>query len=162
MTTATATKVPALKESVLAKSALIEAALTVDVTTGIAPAEADVYENSLKADGKDLETAIAYAEHDVEFIAASVHAVGQIGIKAMSENKDLNSVETQIRMAGKNTLDIEVERTRVFTNPKDKDAPVTKHGVTTINYSVAADNTGGGQLKIARATINNLAADSLK
>lgn len=153
-------KVPTLKQEVLDLSTKIEAAMAIDVTTGIVTTESNIYETSLP-EGISLDLVNRIETHNNNFIAGAAHAVGRIGVNAMKDNTSLNSAETLIRMGGKNELGLTVERERTYRNPKDQENPVVKNGVVSITYDVVADNDAG-QVKAARQIINGLAASALK
>lgn len=149
-----------LKEDVLALSKTIEKSMGIDKKTGIVTTETDIYEKTLP-EGLTLDVVNAVESHNGKFIAASAHAIGNIAISAMKSNKDLETAETVVKMAGKNSLGLNVDRTRTYPNPQDKDKPIVKHGVVTVNYDIVADHNSG-QLKAARSIIGDLAAAALK
>lgn len=150
----------ALKEHVLSLANRIEEAMKIDAKTGIVTTGESIYEQTLPED-LTIEVANKVHKHDADFIAASTHAIGRIAVDAMKGNKKLETAETVIAMAGKNSLSLHVDRTRSYPNPQDKDAPIVKQGVVTVTYDVAAD-AKVGQLKIARNIISELAAAALK
>jgi len=158
--TATEAKGPTLKTEVLELADRIEAALNVDNKTGMAPAADDIYEQTLPED-VTMTLVNKIEKHNANFIAASTYALGRVGTKALAGHKKLDSVETVIKMGGKNELHLTMERQRTYPNPQDKENPIVKHGVISVNYDIVADNNAG-QLKIARSLINDLAADALK
>jgi hypothetical protein len=124
------------------------------------PAADDIYESTLP-EGISLDVVNKIEKHNGNFIAASTYALGRVGTKALAENKKLDTVETVIKMGGRNVLGLTMERQRTYPNPQDKENPIVKHGVIAVNYDIVADNNSG-QLKIARGLINDLAAGALK
>lgn len=156
----TEVKTPALKDEVLALANKIETAMTIDKATGIVTTASDIYSTTLP-DGITIETVNTIEKHNGNFIAASAHAIGTIAVGAMKENNGLASAETVITMGGRNELGLTVDRERTYRNPQDANTPIVKQGVVSITYDVVADNDSG-QLKIARKSINSLAAAALK
>ena len=158
---------PTLKPDVLALSDKIYTGLSanVDTTTGVAPSDKDIFKDTLHDTGLPEVVTVELVEsidtHIGKFIAASAHAIGRVGIEAMTANKELKTVETVIKMAGKNQLGLEVERNHVYPNPKNKDEPIEKFGVVSVTYDITADNNSG-QLKAARSIIAELGMSALK
>lgn len=153
---------PQLKENVLALSKKIEAGLTIDKKTGVGSESVDLYEQNLP-EGVTMQQVTDVSDYNTTFIAASTHAFGKIAVEAMQSNKKLDSATAEIKMGVKDTLSINVDRSKTYTAQlgDKKGEPITKMGVVTTAYDVRAGKNGG-QLKVARALIAQMAADHLK
>lgn len=153
---------PALKDEVLAMSAKLEKAWTVDKKTGAGtPGETNVYEE-LMPEGVTPEIAKAVGDYNTTFIAAGAHAFGKLSVAAMKSNKALEQTTIEVPMAGKDSVAYTVDRKKEHVNHLGGNGDkVEKFGVVTTSYNVRAGKNGG-QLKAARNLIGELAMEALK
>lgn len=154
------TTTPAVKENVVAMAAIIEKEITLDSKSGQATSSDNVYEKTLPED-LTLDVAKRVGDHNATFVAAGAYAFGNMSVKAMAKTKSLESTGVTLKMAGKDSVDYTVDRTRSYRNPQDESAPIVKHGVisATLNTHVGSNT---GSLKAARKAVEAAAADALK
>lgn len=156
------TSSPKLKEDVLVLSKKIEEGLSIDTKTGVGTEKGDLYEQNLP-ENITMEQVANVTDYNSTFIAASTHAFGKIAVEAMRGNKKLESATAELKMGTKDALSINVERSKQYTVQlgDKKGETIVKHGVVTAAYDVRAGKNGG-QLKVARAAIADMAAEFLK
>lgn len=154
------TKSPELKEDVLELSKKIEEGLKIDKKTGVGTEEGNLYEK-LMPDTVNMEMVQAVHDYNSTFIPAATHAFGQMAVKAMSGNKDLTEANVELKMGVKDSLAIHVQRSRDRINHLGDGESIVNYGETKVDYSVRAANGKGGQLKIARNLIKDLAMKKL-
>ena len=152
---------PQLKEHVLAMAEKIEKGLVIDKKTGVGTESTNLYETCLP-EGLDMDQVKRVSEYNTDFVAAGTYAFGKIAVAAMKSSKGLDKATAEIPMGVKDTLSISVERTKEYTAQlgEKKGETIIKHGVTTTAYDVRAGKNGG-QLKIARQMISELAMAQL-
>ena len=145
-----------IKPEVLALAAKIEASTKVDKKTGVSPDNDTAYAECLP-ENLTMETVTNVHDYDTTFVAAGTYVAGKLWIDAMKGNKSLEEGTTKFNMAGKNALEVNVQRSKSFQNPLVKDSePVTKFGVVTAKYEVHA-GANKAQLKVVRNEIAELA-----
>lgn len=150
------TKTKSVDESVLALSAKIEEGVKLDKKLGTGEQTSELFDENLP-EGLTTEHVKSLTNYSTTFVAAGTHAFGKLAVEAMKGNKTLKEANISIRMAGKDTLDINVLRSKEYSNPLVKDSePVTKYGVVTAKYEVHA-GANRAQLKVVRNTIAELA-----
>lgn len=162
MTDKAQTSKSAIKQEVLDLSKKIAEGITLDTKTGHAEAADGIYEANLP-EGLTTETVKAVGDYNTTFVAAGTHAFGTLAVEAMKSTKSLNEATVQIKMHGKDTLGVSVQRSKEYNNALAKEGEpktVTKHGVITTTYDVVAGNNRG-QLKAARNEIAALASEYL-
>jgi hypothetical protein len=151
-----------VKQEVLDMAAKIEALMKSDKAGIISEANNDVFEKTLPED-LDLATVNRVHDHETTFIAGAVHYVGQTAIGMMAEDKDLKSVTSGIKMAGRNSLNVQIDRTKEYTNHLSGNGEKTvKYGAATIAYDVRGSKKSGGQLKAVTQSLAELAMSQLK
>mgnify|MGYP003560679529 FL=1 len=156
----TETKSPELKEEVLELSKKIESGLKIDKKTGVGTEEEDLYEK-LMPETVNMDMVKAVHDYNTTFIPAATHAFGQMAVKAMAGNKELEEANVEIKMGVKDSLSIHVERSRDRVNHLGDGSTVTNYGETKIDYTVRAGKGNGGQLKVARNLIKEIAMKKL-
>lgn len=126
-------------------SAKIKPLLTVDTSSGIIAAPADLFEQTLPAD-LSAETVKQVQGYIVDYVAATTDAVAAVGFEAMQANKELKSVELESKV-NKDKLSIGVERLKVSSvGDKKFETP----GGTTVKFVTSAQNGNAGALKAVR------------
>lgn len=106
-------------------------------------------------------------DHLENFVAGATHAFGEQAIKCMKADKKIDRTSTSIKLDGRSSVKIVMDRKREYENRlPNADGTVgsvkkvVKKGVTTVNiHKVADKNTG--QLKLVRDEMNKLAWKSL-
>lgn len=152
----------AVKQEVLDLSKKIAEGLTLDKKTGQGEAADDIYTANLP-EGLAVETVKAVSDYNTTFVAAGTHAFGNLAIEAMKSTKGLSEANVQIKMFGKDTLGVSVQRTKEYKNPLAKEGEsgtITKHGVISTTYDVVA-GANRGQLKVVRNEMASVAAEFL-
>lgn len=134
-------------------------ALTLDEKTGVGIPADKLYESVLPAE-LPMETVLAVQNHNASFVAGSVEAFGTLSVNAMASNKSLDKTTVEIPMAGKDSVGINVDRTKTYANNLGDGKPVVKHGVVTATYTVDGGRNSAS-LKAARASITDLAMGKL-
>lgn len=122
--------------------------------------DSNIYEDTLP-EGLDLETVAAVNDHNTTFIAGSALAIGEMAVEALSNNTDTDRIEGKVKMASADSIKINVDRSKEFTNHLTDGKKSTKYGVVSSNYEVRAGKNSG-QLKAARLAISELATKALK
>lgn len=151
---------PAVKQVVIDMSEKMKSGITLDKKTGTATAADDIFASTLPED-LSIETVKRVSEHNGNFIAAGALAFGDMSVAAMAKNKGLEQTTLKIAMAGRDSVEYTVDRTKQYRNPQDEKNPIVKHGVVSATYnSLVGTNTGS--LKAARKTIEQAAMDALK
>jgi hypothetical protein len=148
-----------LKDEVLQMAEKIEKGLKLDNKTGIASSEDNLYESLLPED-LTIETVKAVSAHNSNFIAAGTYAFGNVAINAMAKHKDLEKASAEIKMAGRDVLNLNIDRSKNYTDHLHGSGETTKYGVVTASYDVRAGKNSG-ELKKARAAIADLAMEKL-
>ena len=142
-------KVSKIKPEVLELAAKIEASTTVDKKTGLSPDNLTAYNENIP-EHLSVETVTDVHNYDDLFITAGTYVADKLWIDAMKGNKSLQEGTTKFAMAGKNTLEVNVQRSKSFANPLVKDSePVVKYGVNTVKYDVQGV-ANRGQMKVIR------------
>lgn len=162
MTDKTTAPKSALKQEVLDLSKKIAEGITLDKKTGHGEAADGLYESNLP-EGLTVEAVKAVSDYNTTFVAAGTHAFGTLAVEAMKGSKSLTEATVQIKMFGKDTLGVSVQRSKDYNNSLAKEGEpktITKHGVITTTYDVVAGNNRG-QLKAARNEIAALASEFL-
>lgn len=153
-----AKEVPSLKQEVLDLSKKLEGAIKIDKKTGDGTSE-NLYEANLP-ESLNMDVVKEVSNYNTTFIAAGAHAFGQLAVKAMSSNKDLEKAQIDIPMGHKDNLAINVQRVKESINHLGDGEKIIKHGVVTVDYDVRSGKNGG-ELKKARAAIAALASEKL-
>lgn len=148
-----------LKEEVLQMATRIETGLKLDAKTGIASAEDNLYE-LLLPETLTLETVKAVGAHNSNFIAAGTYAFGNVAIKAMAKHKDLEKASAEIKMAGRDVLNLNIDRSKTYTDHLHGSGDTVKYGVVSASYDVRAGKNSG-ELKKARTLVAELAMQKL-
>lgn len=162
MTEKNTTPKSALDPEVLEMSSKITQNIAYNKKTKEGEEQNHVYEAVLPP-SLTMETVNAVAKQNATFIAAGTHAWGNMAIEAMRADGDLNETSLQLKMAGKDTLSISVQRSKEYNNSLAKEGDpktVTKFGVVTATYDVVAA-ANRGQLKAVRNELAALAAEHL-
>lgn len=150
-----------IKPEVLEMSEKIKSQLKIDGRNGHITGEDNIFESTLPED-LTMETVNKVSDHNTTFVAAGVHAMGSLAVEAMKDHSHLNEATGSIKMGGKDTLDVNIERSRTYANRLQEGADdVVKHGVMDINYTVMAGKNAG-QLKKVKMAIGEYAHDFLK
>jgi hypothetical protein len=148
-------KTKELKAEVLALSANISKAITIDNKAGTATAGETVYVDNLP-EGLTQEVVKSVSDYNTTFVAASTHAFGVAAVDAFKANKKAERFAVEIPMIGKDNLSLSIDRTRESHNPQDPTKKITTYGNVTASLKMkAGDNSG--QFKLARTTIKELA-----
>lgn len=148
-----------LKAEVLAMAEKIEKGLKLDHKTGIAAADDNLYE-SLLPEGLTVETVKAVGTHNSNFIAAGTYAFGSVAVQAMSKHKDLEKASGEIKMAGRDVLNLHIDRSKTYTDHLHGSGDTVKFGVVTASYDIRAGKNSG-ELKKARTLVAELAMAKL-
>ena len=152
---------PKLKDEILELSKSIEKGLKLDAKTGVITAEEGLYEKNLP-EGLTMDNVKAVTEYNTNFVAASSHAVGKVSVDAMSSHKKLERTSVEIKMGVNDLFSATMDRSISYPNPQgDSGEKIVKYGVIKPDYDVRAGRNGG-QLKVARRLISELAAEQLK
>lgn len=155
---------PEISEAVLEMAKAIEAELTLDNKTGIVAAGEGIYEKTLP-ENLTIDTVKAVSTHNANFVAAGSYAVGSMAVAAMAKHKNLERVSSEIKMAGKDVLNVAVERSKDFVNHLKRDEKgepekSIRFGVVTTGYEVRAGKNAG-ELKKVRSAIADMAMAKL-
>jgi hypothetical protein len=145
-----------LKSEVLDLAAKLETGMALDSDSGAGTENVDLYSSNLPED-LTMEAVKKVSDYNTTFIAAGAYAFGNLAVNAMRDNKKLNEASIEIKMGDKDSLSLNVQRTKEFTNALAGGEKVVKHGVVTASYDVRSGKNGG-QLKQARSVIGELAS----
>jgi hypothetical protein len=148
-----------LKAEVLAMVDKIESGIKLDHKTGIATADENLYE-SLLPEGLSPETVKAVSTHNSNFIAAGTYAFGNVAVKAMAKHKDLEKASAEIKMAGRDVLNLNIDRSKTYTDHLHGSGETVKYGVVSASYDVRAGKNSG-ELKKARTLVAEFAMQKL-
>ena len=147
--------------AVLEMSGKILECLKIDGRNGAITAEENTFEKTLPED-LTMDIVNKVSDHNTTFVAAGVHAMGQMAIESMGQHKNLDSASGTIKMGGKDTLEVGIDRSRTYANRLQEGATdVVKYGVTDIDYTVVAGKNAG-QLKKVKQAIGEYAHEHLK
>lgn len=141
----------------------LKAAFTKNVTLegNVGKPTEDFYKSVLPED-LPIETVERVSQFNTAFIAAGASAFGEMSVAAMKKNKSLEETELVVPMVGKDNVSYSVVRRRENINPQDpKGDPIVKYGVVTTKYEVHG-GVNAGELKKARTSVMELAAEALK
>lgn len=138
------------------KSITIDAKAAVPVT--VSPT---VYADNMP-EGMTLDSVGAVREYDTNFVAATAHALGTMGVTAMAKDKALTSLEAEFNMGHKgNNVTHSLDRKKVTIDQlHNKGAEITKFGTMSTTVEFAAGKNAG-QLKAARKAVSDMAMESL-
>ncbi len=117
------------------------------------------FENHLP-DGLDMKTVEGVHDYEVQFVAASGLAVGQMAIEAMAMDKGIDKISGSFNMGKRNEASHVVTREKKFTNIADPKSPIHKHGDLSTTYTVYA-GLNQGELKKVRAELHGIAEEQL-
>ena len=152
-----------MNEAVMSLAAKIEAQLEFDTNNGTGTVKTDVYHDNLP-EGLTKEVVTQVKDYDTTFVAAATYAAGKLSVAAMAGNQNLRHTNIVIPMGGKDSAEVSTDRESVYHVPsreKGKTEEVTKFGSTTTAYEARAGKNGG-QLKLARQAIAEMAMTALK
>lgn len=149
-----------LKPEVASLAEILKKGISVDNQTGTGTAEDSLYDSNLP-ESLTPEIVKSVSDYNTTFAAAGTFAIGELAVEAMSSNKNLDRVSASIAMGGKDSLNVNVDRSREFTNHLGGGGLTEKFGVTNVSYEVVAGKNAG-QLKKARMMIGELALEQLK
>lgn len=149
-----------IKPVIAELSTAIQKSITVDAKAATVTVSPTVYADNLPA-GLTLESVSQVREYDTNFVAATAHALGTIGVASMAKEKSLTNLEAEFGMGHKgNAVTHSLERKKVTIDQlHNKGAEITKFGhmSTTVEFSAGKN---AGQLKAARKTVSDLAMES--
>lgn len=152
-----------LSAEVLAISKAARAAISIDKTSGVAAEKegSDLFKENLP-EGLSMDTVKAVSNYKTNFVAGTAHALGTLAVEAMASNKKLEEVSASIAMGGRDKANFTVHRRREFTNRFDPNGgKVVKLAPIAVTLE-ERHGKNGGQLKIARAQVSELAMAKLK
>ena len=137
----------------------IKESLETDSKAGvISEKEGSIYISTLP-EGITEDIVEAVSSHNTNFVAASSLAVGELALDGLAENKDIDRFTGHIDMIGKDSITINVDRSKSYPAIGSNE-PIVKKGVVTTNYEIRAGKNAG-QLKGARQHIAELANKAL-
>jgi hypothetical protein len=113
---------------------------------GVATVEEGTYV-SLLPEGVTEDSARKLQNLHSELAAAATLATGELAIPYLKKNKDVASVNLSIPMIGKDSLDVNIKREKVVTNPQSKEQS-TVYGAVTAGFSVYSTRPRGEMLKV--------------
>lgn len=154
------TKLPELKDDIIALAEKIEAGISLDANTGLGTETSDLYKDNLP-DDLNMEVVAKVTDYNTNFIAAGAYAFGKMSVDAMANNKELKETSAELSMGVRDSISYNVNREKEFVNHLAGGEKTTKFGNLTAAYDVRSGKSGG-QLKAARTLIANMALEKLK
>jgi len=151
----------ALSDETKKLASKIKDALVVDAKSGTT-SEKDkggVYEATLP-ENITIDVVNTINNHNSQFVAAATLASGELAIETMESESDLERVISTVEMSGGNKINVITDRQKTYKDHLQGGDDIVKKGCTNVNYCVKAGKNSG-QLKAARAFINELASDAL-
>ena len=158
MATTTTTEGAKVKATVLDLSKALSADVKISAKGEVTLSDG-IFEKHLP-DGITPDIVKAVTAYEGEFIAAAAHAVGHHAVDTFKKHKGVESIAVTVPMAGKNTLDLSLERSRTFPGMvRDGVAgpEVVKYATMDVKYTVHEAAGSRGQLKQVRNSVNEAA-----
>lgn len=149
-----------LKPEVQAMSDKLTEGFVIDVNAKTVTTKDGLYESTLP-EGLTIDIVKNVQDHNSTFVAAGAHAFGKLAVDAMKANKGLDKLTVDITMCGKDSVSYTVDREQERINHLGGGETIHKFGVITTTLDVRAGKNGG-QLKVARSLIGEMAMASLK
>jgi len=155
-----------INENVAVLAGKIMASLVYDAETSSIKEEKknSIFEANLPQD-LTMEVVKKVEGYKTEFVSAATYAIGQLAQKEIMADKKLNRIEATLAVGG-DQLAVDYERSKQYAcalpgKGTEGGEKITKFGVTTVAYTTKAGHNGG-QLKIVRKELNELAAAAFK
>lgn len=146
-----------IKAPVRALADLLKGEIQIDKAGQVTVPEG-IFAKTLEGTNLTVEQFEQTSDHIVNLAAASVTAIGELATPVVKDNKDLDRISATIPTFKKDTIDVDYFRQKEYPNPAGGGVK-TVHGVTQVR--VNQHGTGNrGQVKAARAAINELAAEA--
>lgn len=101
---------------------------------------------------------------NTEIYAATMHAVGELGISAMQKDAELNKITAVIPTIGKDTFSVGFERSRQVraSAPGEKDTTMkTKYGTASLSVDIYGSGSRG-EVQQVKTFLSDKAAELLK
>ena len=152
MTTVTATEVKnGVSQPVLELTERISHGLTMDKKTGIAAVDEKTYVNLLP-EGLTEEIVKQVQVHNMNFVAASLNALGEASIPVFKKQKDLPSTTLTVPMIGKDSITVNMERSSMVPGKDEAGNPTTteKFGTSSVKMDIYGVHKRGDLLKVKR------------
>ncbi len=148
-----------IKEAVKTLSTNISKDLKYDKDSHTIKAEENIYAKNLP-EGLSMEVVDKVNNYDVQFVAASGLAVGEIAIQHMAKEKTVEQISAEFSMARHNSVNHVVTRERTFTNITDPSNPIPKYGDLATKVTIQAGRNQG-ELKKVRNTLHEMGIEQL-
>lgn len=113
---------------------------------GVATVEEGTY-IALLPEGVTEDNARKLQSFHSELAAAATLATGELAVPYMKKHKDVASVDLTIPMIGKDSLDVNIKREKVVTNPQTK-SQSTIYGAATTGFTVYSTRPRGEMAKV--------------
>lgn len=146
-----------IKPAIAELSASIQKSITIDAKAATVSVSPTVYVENMP-EGVTLESVSAVREYDTNFVTATAHALGTMGVSTMAKHPSLTRLEAEFDMGHKgNSVTHSIDRKKVTIDQlHNKGAEITKFGTMSTTVEFAAGKNSG-QLKAARKTISDAA-----
>lgn len=125
---------------------------------GVIAVEKDFYASHLP-ETISINDVTRIQAHDADFMSAVALAAGELGIKHMSKQKDVNEVSIKWK-AGRNDQGFNISRSKDSRDPKSGNT-VTKYGVGNMKVVVHGSKNTAGSFKSIRGYLSELGASEL-
>ena len=138
-----------IKKEVVDLAAVLKKEIKVDNKTGIATITDGIYEKNLP-DGL-TKTAIEQLQaYNTRMAAAATLAVGEIGCDTFKKHKDLDSIDLEVPLIGKDRLNISFDRSRQvpLRGENGVTGTQTKYGSASVSYDMYGTGPRGELKKV--------------
>lgn len=147
-----------LNANVQSLSEKLQSAMTLESETSTFTVPEGFYEENLP-EGLTMGQVSQLQSHNADVLAAVALATGEKGVKAMADDKKLDSVSTVLKI-GKDSLAATLNRSVEVSDGKG--GRQQKYGYLVAKHTIDASDGGKGSLKKVRGHIYELAAGLAK
>lgn len=121
----------------------------------------DVYTSNLP-EGLTKETIESVNDYNSTFYPAATKAFGEVSINGMKANKGIEELKASIPLAGKNTLNLSIERETTYSGALTGKEPTTHYGTVRATVTTYSADASRGEMKRVRDELRDAAFASLK